>query len=89
MTDQEIIDQHVEDVHLMLDVLKILEEINVGNMTPMAEQSWVKAVTALRKRFDLCPECGSEDITLCHGYVSNIETNWKTCNECDWQGAPE
>lgn len=36
-----------------------------------------------------CPECGSEDITLCHGYVSNIETNWKTCNDCDWQGAPE
>lgn len=35
-----------------------------------------------------CPECGGPT-TLCHGYVTNIETNWRSCKECDWVGEPE
>lgn len=37
---------------------------------------------------DVCPVCG-EKTTLNHGYVSNIETNWRTCFNCDWVGDPE
>lgn len=39
-------------------------------------------------QFIPCPECG-EPTTLNHGYVTNIETNWRTCFNCDWQGEPE
>lgn len=37
---------------------------------------------------DVCPACG-EKTRLNHGFVCNIETNWRTCFECDWVGEPE
>jgi len=33
----------------MQQALEALEEIHPGNMTPMAEESWNKAITALRE----------------------------------------
>lgn len=32
--------------------LEALEEIHVGNMTPMAEENWKKAITALRESIE-------------------------------------
>ena len=36
--------------------LEALEEIHPGNMTPMAEQAWNKAITALRERLNHAEE---------------------------------
>lgn len=38
------------DRELMQQALVALEEIHPGNMTPMAEEAWNKAITALRER---------------------------------------
>ena len=38
------------DTALLRQALEALEEIHPGNMTPMAEQAWNKAIAALRER---------------------------------------
>lgn len=46
------------DEELMQKVLKRLEEIHPGNMTPMAEEAWNEAIAALRERLDAAPKPG-------------------------------
>ncbi len=41
--------QIIEQRKVMGHALEALEEIHPGNMTPMAEKNWNKAITALRE----------------------------------------
>lgn len=39
----------MSDKQVLKLALEALEEIHVGNMTPMAETNWIKAITAIRE----------------------------------------
>lgn len=56
-----------------------------------AHRAYARAIERLLNKAsaDGCPECGNPNTTLNHGYVCNIETNWRSCAECDWVGEPE
>jgi hypothetical protein len=45
-------------------------------------------INALRTRLNLCPACGS-DTRLSHDSSHDIETFWRSCEDCDWRGDPE
>ena len=37
---------------------------------------------------DVCPQCGCKT-RLNHTWYCNIETNYRSCADCDWQSEPE
>ena len=39
----------MSDKQVLKLALEALEEIHVGNMTPMAETNWIKAITAIKE----------------------------------------
>ena len=65
---------------VMQQALEALEEIHVGNMTPMAEENWKKAITALREVLaepqittpDVCGEVCAR-AKLCYGCNKDLE----------------
>ena len=59
-------------IEAMKQALEALEEIHTGNMTPMAEDSWNKAITSLRQAIaDVetqdgdCQQCGGKGCVAC------------------------
>jgi hypothetical protein len=63
--------------------LEALDGIHVGNMTPMAEENWNKAITALRKALaqeqTKCPRCGEvnpAEIHTCSPQVAQPKRKW-------------
>lgn len=46
--------------------LEALEHIHPGNMTPMAESNWTKAITALRAAFNTTQQTHSEECWRWH-----------------------
>jgi hypothetical protein len=64
-------------IEAMKQALEALEEIHPGNMTPMAEEAWNKAITALRTAIEQaekqepvakkpCPACGGPLVECQH-----------------------
>jgi DNA repair exonuclease SbcCD ATPase subunit len=76
-----------DDTALLRQCLETLDEMHYAS-TDLTEKMYAQVVAALRKRLNLCPVCGA-DTRQNHDYVSNIETFWLTCSECDWVGEPE
>lgn len=76
----------VQDEALIRQALDALDALNPYPAS--AEQKRDAAIEALRNRLHLCPDCGS-DTRLSRGWVSNIETFWLSCEDCDWRGDPE
>jgi hypothetical protein len=56
-----------------------------------AHRAYARAIERLLNKPspEVCPECGASGVKTATGYVSNIETSWKYCFDCGWQGAPE
>jgi hypothetical protein len=55
--------------------LEALEPIHPGNMTPMAEEAWKTAITALREALEAVPQPAAVDQEPV-AYASRIDTNW-------------
>jgi hypothetical protein len=75
-----------DDTALLRQALDALENSAVKH--PQQIEGKNAAITALRKRLNLCPVCGSDTIT-CHTEYTGIETFYDACLECEWRGEPE
>jgi hypothetical protein len=79
-----------DDTALLRQALEALE--NPDRMIEIEPNHWEYirdlSIVALRTRLNLCPDCGS-NTRLSRGWVSNIETFWRSCEECEWRGEPE
>jgi hypothetical protein len=75
-----------DDTDLLQRCLDLLRNMPVKH--PQQIEGKNAAIAALRKRLNLCPQCGAETRQN-HDFVGNIETFWLTCSECDWVGEPE
>jgi hypothetical protein len=75
-----------DDTALLLQALKALEnELSAWHSPP---ETTTEAIDALRKRLRMCPECNGETETV-RTWVTNVETFYDACTECDWRGEPE
>ena len=80
------------DRELMRQALEALEDIHPGNMTPMAEEAWNKAITALRERLaqperqGLATDSTIQRVpaqgTLLPQRPQNCGTSYCSCIEC-------
>ena len=60
MTDMTKQTEAISTERALKLALEALEEIHPGNMTPIAEEAWKKAITALRKTRTSVPDWASE-----------------------------
>ena len=72
--------KHIEVLKLALEAL---EEIHPGNMTPMAEGSWNKAITAIREALAEQPAQQQEPVAWMDGYrnIYSLEEKAAGCPE--------
>jgi hypothetical protein len=77
-----------DDTALLRDALYVIEAWENNGDRGDYYRDRREIITDIRHRLNLCPDCGS-DTRLSRGWVSNIETFWRSCEECEWRGEPE